>query len=131
MPEVTEYRYRQSKQVSCPGRVESADDRCMTPHLGHTGPSGQRASLNHLLAAASVGYRRMNVISFMRQTTEENPNVQQVYRSVYSYPGLFFRTSWSHLLAKGLICPGAEVSVNFVKNKYSPSGDILENLPPG
>jgi len=67
-------------------------------------------------------YLRISMTSVLTQNTSA---------SLYSYPGLFFRTSWSHLLAKGLICPGAEVSVNFVKNKYSPSGDILENLPPG
>ncbi len=57
----------------------------MTPHRGHTGPSGQRASLYHLLAAASVGYRRMNVSNFMSQTTEENPNMQQSDRSGVVY----------------------------------------------
>ena len=57
----------------------------MTPHRGHTGPSGQRASLYHLLAAASVGYRRMNVSNFMSQTTEETPNVQQSDRSALAY----------------------------------------------
>ena len=58
----------------------------MTPHLGQTGHSGHRASINHFVAVASVGYRRMNVSSFMQQTTEQTPNMQQVDRSGQAYP---------------------------------------------
>ena len=58
VPDVTEYRCRQSRQVNyCPGRVEIRELGYMTPQRGPTGPSGQRACANPRRASASVARR--------------------------------------------------------------------------
>jgi hypothetical protein len=43
VPAVTEKRLAQSRQVNRPGNVVMRDARLIDPHLGQTGPAGQRA----------------------------------------------------------------------------------------